>query len=99
MSNMVFRENELGEIEKRCNQCKEYWPHTCEFFPHTKNGTLTSPCKACLSEHRQRNQQKKCCVMTCRNMRWGNHRRCKKHQQTYTRFKRTLAAKRADASA
>ena len=49
-----LREDEVGELEKRCGHCREWWPADGEFFFPDKHGPtrLQSWCKACFAELR-----------------------------------------------
>ena len=54
---------ELGEMERHCPDCDEWWPATREFFYTTgaKDGgtKLHSYCKACYEERRKRRRSAK----------------------------------------
>ena len=53
----VCRVDEFGSLEKRCSQCKEYWPADTDFFystRSTKDG-LNNWCRACYVENRYPN--------------------------------------------
>lgn len=55
LTNGGYRFDELGELEKRCAACREYWPADNEFF-HTGPGyddRLHCYCKACYIERRR----------------------------------------------
>lgn len=43
-----YRRTDVGEIEKRCACCLDFWPADSEFFFRTtRNDGLHSYCKAC----------------------------------------------------
>lgn len=82
--------------EKLCLQCGDYWPETVEFFPHTAGGGFSSPCKACISETRQRvTSQRPCIVPGCGKPRYHWRRsRCYEHRDIKIEgIKRGRAAK------
>lgn len=59
------QQTEFGE-EKLCRVCGEWWPATTEFFYIQHGKYLTSPCKACQAEQRERdNAGKPCAVPGC----------------------------------
>lgn len=59
----MVRRNELGDLEKICHKCNEWWPATTEFFhTHGKQRRLHSPCKACIRETRIRNNRTRSCI-------------------------------------
>lgn len=51
---MNVRTNFLGETEKRCSKCGDWWPADNEFFSYYNKsiGKLNSWCKACSLEYR-----------------------------------------------
>lgn len=72
---------DLGEFEKCCNKCGEWWPMTPEFWGR-KGEYLCGPCKSCVIEKRaETNAVRPCCVPGCDEPRhnWRSSR-CTKHQ-------------------
>lgn len=55
-----YRFDEHGDLEKRCADCKDYWPADSEFFfTGTYSDRLSTYCKACYIARRWPNGRPK----------------------------------------